>query len=250
MAEPAPFHTWVKSIVPGRIVGSRLTLVDNTPSTNALALASRNAGAVFAADAQTAGRGRHGNQWHSAPGLGIWFSVALPGPPQGLQFAAVLAVRDALTPLETKVKWPNDLLIQNKKVCGVLVEHRAGWNAIGIGINVSHGPDDFPEDLRASAASIEHLTGKTMDRGKLLAAVVSKLDDWIFLLQRDGHEAVRATWVEACGVVGQQIDRDGVSGTVSGVAGDGALLVDCGGQMRRVSIEPVSGAGELTACCS
>ena len=190
------------------IVGSRVFFHDTVTSTNALALAETRDGVVFVAETQTAGRGRHGNRWHSPPGLGLWFSVALAGPPRGLMFAGALAVRDAVRPrAELELNWPNDLIYRERKVCGVLVEHREGRSALGIGINVRQQPEDFPEELQGSAGSLADLTGLCWDRGRLLARVLEELDGAVVALRRGGYEGIRDAWVRACDIVGRTVCR-------------------------------------------
>ncbi|HEX71774.1 MAG TPA: biotin--[acetyl-CoA-carboxylase] ligase [Candidatus Hydrogenedentes bacterium] len=219
------------------VVGASMFFFDETESTNNLALAqdTREDGAVFVAERQSAGRGRHGARWHSAPGLGLWFSVSLKGPSRGLMFAASLAVRDAARPrAELAIKWPNDLLCGGRKVCGILVEHREGWSAVGIGINVRHRPEDFPEELRATAGSLESATGLVWDRARLMHAVLLALDRNVRRLRRGGQEALRAEWVEACRIIGRIVRRDSVIGRVAEIDEQGALVVEMRAGKRRV----------------
>ena len=120
---------------PLRIIRSdAVCLVDETDSTNALALEPGLDGAVYLAERQRTGRGRFGRSWHSAPGLGLWFSVRLTGNPDGLLFAAGLAMRDALGAfVPVSLKWPNDIMSGCRKICGMLLERRDGRIALGIG---------------------------------------------------------------------------------------------------------------------
>ena len=105
------------------VVGSRVLVYESIGSTSDCALRLGGEGTVIVADMQTSGRGRHGRTWHSLPGKGLWFSVAFDHPVEGLAFAAPLAVRDAVSPYAAAtIKWPNDLLIDGKKFCGVLIE--------------------------------------------------------------------------------------------------------------------------------
>jgi BirA family biotin operon repressor/biotin-[acetyl-CoA-carboxylase] ligase len=235
IAGPAlpPLHT--------HVVGSSLYFYDTVESTNALALRRgrrvvREDGAVFVAERQTAGRGRHGNAWHSAAGLGLWFSVSLKGPSQGLMFAAALAVRDAARPkARLSIKWPNDVLCAGRKLCGVLVEHRDGWSAVGIGINVKHRPEDFPEELRESAGSLESATDREWDRDWLLSAVLQSLDGMVLRLRRGEQEAIWREWVAACRIIGATVRRDDVVGRVTAIDERGALLVETDTGLRRIT---------------
>ncbi|MCP4639540.1 MAG: biotin--[acetyl-CoA-carboxylase] ligase, partial [bacterium] len=109
MRERKPYEELVSTPIDTTVVGSRILVYEEVASTIDHSLRLGGHGVVVVADRQTAGRGRRGRSWHSAPGLGLWFSVAFERPLEGLTFAAALAVRDgarAWCPLT--VKWPND----------------------------------------------------------------------------------------------------------------------------------------------
>lgn len=205
---------------------TRVSWLEETPSTNSLALSAREDGLVIVADSQTAGRGQHGRQWASAPGLGLWFSVCLEGAPQGLNFAAPLAIRDALSTWATvNIKWPNDVLHDGRKLCGVLIEHRAGWNALGIGINLNHAQEDFPDALRETATSLGVATSTPWDREVVLTQVLTHLDARLLEWRAGKHADLYRAWADACGIIGQPVHRAGISGVAEGLREDGALLV-------------------------
>lgn len=223
------------------VVGRMVAHVGVVPSTNDLALAARQDGAVFVADAQTAGRGRRNRRWESAPGLGLWFSVALAGPPDGLAFAAPLALREALAPgVAVALRWPNDLMLEGKKLGGILIEHRAGWTALGVGLNVAHQAGDFDPALRSIATSLALATGRPWSRWAVLRSVLGALDARVAALRAAGGVAcARAAWCAALGLVGQPYSRGGVSGVVEGVAAHGALLLRMAdGGLRTLHSDP------------
>lgn len=208
------------------VVGSRCLVFDEIDSTNNYALQLGGDGTVVVADRQTAGRGRHGRPWYSAGGLGLWFSVAFEGLVPGLSFAAPLGVRDALRPrCEVELKWPNDVRIGGRKICGILVEHRDGVTVLGIGINVHHRPEDFPEELRGTATSLEAATGLEFDRTELLEAVLTDLDRKVKVLREGGGERLRRAWAEACRVKGRRVRCGDTLGVVEDVDAQGALIV-------------------------
>ena len=209
-----------------QLVGRSTTFLPTVDSTNAYALEHLSDGAVYMADQQTHGRGRQGNSWDSQPGLGLWFSTALQGNPQGLTFAAALAIRDAVAPRTTlKIKWPNDLLCNNKKLVGMLVEHRNGWSALGIGINVLHQPSDFPEELREKATSLAQCAGQSWDRSALLQSILHELDQRVLQLRQGKFDALRKQWAEACDIIGRTIKRGDIEGTVTAIDEEGALIL-------------------------
>jgi BirA family biotin operon repressor/biotin-[acetyl-CoA-carboxylase] ligase len=208
-------------------VGSRIFVLEEVDSTNNYALRLGADGTVVVADRQTAGRGRHGRPWHSEGGLGLWFSVAFQGLLRGIGFAAPLSVRDALRPrVEAELKWPNDVLMAGRKICGILVEHREGVTAVGIGINVHHRPEDFPEGLRETAGSLESVSGLEFTRSEILRDVLTDLDAKVKVLRDGGYEEIRRTWAEACRVEGRQIVYGDTVGVVAEVDALGALIVN------------------------
>lgn len=219
------------------IVGSRVIVYETITSTNDRALRLGGDGTVIVAEMQTAGRGRHGRTWHSKPGMGLYFSVAFDRPTEGLAFAAPLAVHDALASVvDTTIKWPNDVLIDGKKFCGVLVEARQGSTVVGIGINVHHRAEDFPGDLRARATSIEAATGIHVDRGELLRDVLMRLDEHVVAI-RGGHiEQVFKEWTELCGVVGRRLRCASCEGIVQFIDTDGALVIQSADGLKRVML--------------
>ena len=176
----------------GTIFGKNLHHYYKIGSTNAVAMEAAAGGApegsVFLAEQQTAGRGRGGNQWHSARSVGIYCSVIFrpPLPPSDvliLSLATGLAVRAAVQEvndgLVPDLKWPNDLLLNGKKFCGILTEMnaevtRVGYVVTGIGINVNQA--NFPADLQSSATSLRLATGTEHSRLQLCAALLKSLD--------------------------------------------------------------------------
>ncbi len=222
-----PTDDLVLSPLSTSIVGSRSFVYETIGSTNDRALDVGGDGTVIVSDTQTAGRGRRGRAWHSASGLGLWFSIAFEDSADGLAFAAPLAVRDAVRDIcDVRVKWPNDLLIDGRKFCGVLVERRGGVTALGIGINVKHAAEDFPPELRDQATSLERATGQTIDRGDVLRRVLTALDERVIVIRAGGIDSVRESWAEACAIRGRTIRSDGKEGTVRDVDHDGGLLVN------------------------
>jgi BirA family transcriptional regulator, biotin operon repressor / biotin---[acetyl-CoA-carboxylase] ligase len=176
----------------GTIFGKNIHHYYKAGSTNNLAMeaagASAPEGSVFLAEQQTAGRGRGAHEWHSAQSAGIYCSVVLrPALPPSevlvLSLAAGLAVQAAIQEIDPRVhpdlKWPNDLLIQGKKFCGILTEMNAEVTrvrhvVVGIGINVNQAT--FPPELQGSAVSLHLSTGSEWSRVELCAALLKSLD--------------------------------------------------------------------------
>ncbi len=178
-------------LLQGTIFGKHIHHYYKIGSTNTVAMEAAAAGApegsVFLAEQQTAGRGRGGNTWQSAQSVGIYCSVVLrPALPPSealiLSLATALAVRAAVLEIDPKLqpdlKWPNDLLLDEKKFCGILTEMNAEATrvrhiVIGIGINVNHA--SFPAGLQTEATSLRQATGSEWSRVELAAALLKSL---------------------------------------------------------------------------
>lgn len=174
-------------------VGSTLLQLDSVDSTNSeiKRLAAQNApdGLVVTARRQTAGRGRAGRTFHSPQGCGLYLSALLRPqlPPEAVaHFTAWTAVAvcdavEATCGLRPQIKWINDLILNEKKLCGVLTEllltdGRPDALVVGIGINVNHRPEDFPPELRESATSLAMELGQTVDLEELTRALILALN--------------------------------------------------------------------------
>ena len=170
-----------------------IIVLNETESTNTrlreMGCAGSEPGAVVFAESQTGGRGRLGRQWASERGKGLWFSLLLrpelpPTEWTQLTVWAAVATAQAIekhTGLCTRIKWPNDIFIENRKVVGILMEsvlNGKGGNHLiaGIGVNVNHQIEDFPEELRERAGSLALALGKPVDRMDLAAQILMELD--------------------------------------------------------------------------
>ena len=152
--------------------------------------------ALFVAEEQTSGRGRLGRQWMSEQGKGLYLSLLIRPeiePSKATlvtQIAAVATVEavEAVTGLAAQIKWPNDLIVEGKKVCGILAELSAEMTAVnylvvGIGINVNQS--EFPEEIQEKASSLLALSGRKIDRQTLLKEVVARFGHYLGALQDD-----------------------------------------------------------------
>jgi BirA family biotin operon repressor/biotin-[acetyl-CoA-carboxylase] ligase len=234
---------------------------ESLPSTNTelarMASAGAEEGLAIVADEQTAGRGRLQRAWSSPKGAGLYFSILLrPAIPQEhwplITFMAALAVGDALNEaagVHTDIKWPNDLLSDERKICGILaeaIETPAGRAVIvGIGINLTQNA--FPPELENVATSVSQASGRQQEREAILAALLQALTRWYSLLhENNGREKIIAAWCNrssyACGRFVQVSNGDELwQGTTSGVERDGALrLSTATGEIKLVRAGDVS----------
>ena len=176
------------------IIGRNMECYQNLASTNArakeMALADAPEGTVIIAEEQSRGRGRLGRNWVSPAGKGVWMSVILkprlsPEKAPRITIMTAVALVRALkqaAELETGIKWPNDIVCNGKKLCGILTEIHAqpdiiNYAVVGIGINVNLSVRDFPEDIRNIATSIKIEKGREFRRSDILQAVLENMED-------------------------------------------------------------------------
>lgn len=196
-------------------------------STNARAreLAERGAphGTLVTAAEQTAGRGRQGRTWIAPRGCALLCSLVLRDPPRLLPLAAGIAVAEEAG-AGALLKWPNDVLVDGRKVAGILVEGRPqqGWAVVGIGLNVAIDERDLPPELRERAAGLGRSPSEIEPT---LTALLPRLERWIAA----SPETVLATLRERDALLGRRVRWHGGEGEAVGVDDEGRLLVSANG---------------------
>jgi BirA family transcriptional regulator, biotin operon repressor / biotin---[acetyl-CoA-carboxylase] ligase len=215
--------------------------LDTTDSTQSeaqrLAAAGAPEGTVVTARHQEAGRGRRGHEWWDASGQSLLASVLLrpPGPvttaPQ-LSLVGGLAVADALAAVAAvpaRIRWPNDLLVDGRKVCGILAEASSDGTGrlhhviLGIGVNLAQTA--FPDALADRATSLRLVTGRVLEADLVLAAVLEQLARHYDAWRIGGFAALRAAWLERSTLPGQRVRLpDGSDGVGVDVGDDGILV--------------------------
>ena len=232
-------------------VGRRIELFDCLPSTNReavqLAQADVEHGTVVVAESQTAGRGRLSRTWFSPPGINLYCSIILrtARPSERLTewlswlpLVSALAAAEAIeqvSSIHVSVKWPNDLLISERKVGGILCESGAGsrsdpFQIIGIGINVNGGQDDWPADLRDSATSIRQERKILVDRNRLLAQLLLELEHCLDELAVHGTSRLALAYHQRCSTIGITVRAtlaggEVIVGLAEGIGQDGSLRI-------------------------
>ena len=207
----------------------RLHLRD-TDSTNerarALAAAGAPHGTLVTASEQSAGRGRQGRTWSAPAGQALLMSLLLRDPPRFLPLAAAVAVAEVAGD-GAQIKWPNDVLLDGRKVAGILVEGRPQerWAVLGIGLNVAIRVEDLPAELRDTATTLG-LTPRDVEPTleRLLAALTRRL--------ADSERTVLAAWRTRDALRGREVRWAAGTGTAAGVDDDGRLLVELAGGGR------------------
>lgn len=196
---------------------------------HALGSAGAAAGSLVLADAQTAGRGRSGKPWRSQSGAGIW--MTLLERPNDADALSVLSIRLGLkaapvlqryTDRRVELKWPNDLLLEGRKLAGILVETRwrerqVDWVAIGVGVNV--GMPDEP-----NAAALREGTRRIEVLAELVPALRAAVRARGLLSQEELHR-----WASSDAAIGRRC-RSPTRGVVRGLAPDGSLMIECDGK--------------------
>jgi BirA family biotin operon repressor/biotin-[acetyl-CoA-carboxylase] ligase len=204
-------------------LGSPRIHLRSTDSTNERAreLAARGGphGTLVTAGEQTAGRGRQGRTWSAPAGKALLCSLLLRDPPRLLPLAAGAAVAEVAGE-GALIKWPNDILIEARKVAGILVEGRPQerWAVLGVGLNVALRPEDFPPELREQAGTLG------LDEGAiepLLDQLLGTLERWLGASESDVLDAVRARDA----LLDRQVRWAGGAGRGAGIDGDGRLVV-------------------------
>ena len=211
-------------------------------------------GTVAVAETQTCGRGRLGREWVS-PGGGLWFSVVLrpelkPAEAVGLVFASGLAVVEVLHELyglKAETKWPNDVLVNGRKVCGILTEmstigEKVNYVIVGIGVNANFDVEKvFPEELRVIATSLENELGRKVRLEELFKALLEKLENFYELFMKEGFDPILKEWKKYAGFLGCQVEvASGTEkwvGLALDVENDGALIMRLeDGTVKRVFV--------------
>ena len=251
-----------------RTIGRWVQIYDQVSSTNDVALQcgidGAEEGTLILAESQTQGRGRHGRRWVAPPESSLLASVILRhrlradqvGLPNLIGAVAIASGINELTHLSARIKWPNDVLIQGRKVSGVLTEleydrHRQPFFVMGFGVNVNTTRVDLPEELRASATSLQIESNREISRVTLLQAILHRLEENYLHLKHGETDSIVATangllhlsgdWVQLQTTEGvfygqaEAIDRDG-----------GLLLRDINGKRRKFIVGEVLQTGQTT----
>lgn len=260
-------------------LGKTVYYFDEIDSTNSYAKKAASEGCgdgtVIVADCQKSGKGRLGRQWNSGPGTGIWMSVVLrpdilPEDIQVITLAASVAVVRAIkavTGIITGIKWPNDIILDGKKVCGILTEistemEQVNFLVLGIGINVNHTDEDFPEDLSKVATSLrlysenkcnypnEQICGKIFNRSEIIKGVLIELEGLYENIKKGNIRGIIDGWKKYSVTLGKEviitIRNSKYTGVAQDITVDGRLRVACSdGVVREVLSGEVSVRGLL-----
>ena len=234
----------IKSGLETRIVGREIYVYNKTSSTNDIAWSLANKhnseGVVVLTEGQTKGRGRLGREWFSLPQKCILCSIILKSNilserlnllTIGVSVAISKAIRE-ITFLPAYIKWPNDVVIREKKVCGILAEKRKtknGFIVIGFGINVNLNKEDLPPDLCGKATSLKMECSKKVSRVELVQKVLFEIEKVYLYLEKGEGSLMFEEWKEMSSILGKQVrailQNEVVEGQALGIDPDGALIL-------------------------
>mgnify|MGYP005854140893 CR=1 FL=1 len=215
-----------------------------------LALQGAPEGTAVISEIQRKGRGRKGREWFSPKG-GVWMSVILrpkvdPSQAAPITLIAGLAVAKTLSKLynlECRLKWPNDVLINEKKVCGVLTEISAEMGRInyivtGIGINANIDIDSFPGGFRNSATSLKNELNRDILRDELVKRLLEEFEELYKIFQKQGFSELKEEWKKSASTIGRKVriitDSRATEGIARDIGENGELFVEAQGSMEKI----------------
>ena len=255
----------IKEKLQTRFIGKTIHCFSEVASTNDLAkeMAAIGAkeGTVIIAETQTSGKGRLGRKWTSPKG-GIWLSTILRPKLSAKDIPKItlmtsLAVAKAISQLfnlKTEVKWPNDVLINAKKVCGILTEANTrgditNFVVVGIGINANIEYASLPKQVRKNATSLKHELKREIDREQFLRVLLEKMEHYYVMLINGKFNPVLKEWKSLCGFLGSYVEvtswEEKIEGWAIDVDENGALIIKLhDGTLRKV----LSGDVSLKRC--
>jgi BirA family biotin operon repressor/biotin-[acetyl-CoA-carboxylase] ligase len=246
----------VKPLLKTKWIGKTIHHFDTLDSTNAkayqLALDGAQEGEVVIAESQEKGKGRLGRQWFSPPFLNLYLSVILrpnisPHQASLITLMAAVATADAIrefSGLRPLIKWPNDILLRDRKVAGLLNEIHSEMDCIhfvilGIGVNLNMDEKAFSKEIQAVATSLRIEMGQTVSRKVFLQFFLQELERWYSIFINEGSAAILKAWRDWADLKGRGIKITSFGETLAGTAidvdSDGALILETeDGKRRRV----------------
>ncbi|MBE0425475.1 MAG: biotin--[acetyl-CoA-carboxylase] ligase [Nitrospirae bacterium] len=237
-------------------IGKNVLFFEKVDSTNTIAVdiaEKSDEGTVVLADSQERGRGRLGRAWISPPGTNIYMSVIIK-PTLGNENITLITIMAAvscaialrrLTGLDISIKWPNDIVLNNKKLGGILTElkiydKKIIFAIIGIGINVNVGIDVFPEDVRKIATSLRRETGRVYSRNEIVAEILNEIDYWHKFLNEKDKNILLSEWQRFASTLGREVmvvtGKESYRGLAESIDNQGMLMLRLpSGELKRIS---------------
>lgn len=229
--EPSVIQPQLKTKRIGKLIDYSPSLQSTQITAHQLAQEGKPDGTVVLTEEQTAGRGRMARKWDSAYGKGIWMSLILRPdvPPQKApQFTLVTAVAivraiEEVTNLKPDIKWPNDVLLNNKKCTGILTELQSDADGIqaliiGIGLNVNQSASDFTDEIKDIATSLKMESGEDINRAQLVRSILYHVEQYTDIYIEEGFGMLKMLWESYSTTIGKTVSARQASGTLEGIA--------------------------------
>ena len=249
----------------GQLMGSKIVHFDEIDSTNNYAKKIANEGCrhgtIVIAEKQTLGRGRIGREWKSSNSEGLWFTIVLrpdlePEDVQIVTIAASVAVVEGISESQgivCGIKWPNDIILGDRKLAGILTELSAepghvNYVVVGIGININQS--SFDDEIRNKATSLKLHTGKQVSRVKVLESILTRFENVYNMILQGNTEEILDKWSKYSVTIGKEVKiiykHMEYTGIAQSIASDGKLVVKCDdGEVRQISAGEVQVRGML-----
>lgn len=246
----------LKSILKTKRIGKKIHYFPVIDSTNSkayqLALQGASEGEVVISESQESGKGRLGRKWFSPPYLNLYISIILrpnilPNKASMITLLSAVATAEAIKNylnISPTIKWPNDILINGKKVAGVLNEINSEMDQIhfiilGIGVNINIDKDTFPVDLRKSATSLRIETGKIISRKEFTCKLLEEIEIWYETFLEKGGQPIIESWKKWANIKGKNVKVSSFNEIIHGKAIDidseGALIIESeNGELKRI----------------
>ncbi|MDQ6982696.1 MAG: biotin--[acetyl-CoA-carboxylase] ligase [Mariprofundus sp.] len=243
----------LKAQLSTRRIGKQIMILEETGSTNQDAMQQAEKGAeeglVIFANRQLHGKGRLGRIWHTMPASLAASILLRPDlPPEQvpqLSLLTAVALHEVLSRYapDIRIKWPNDLLHNGKKVAGILTEMRAEPGRVhtvvlGFGINLTAPADGWPSDINKPATDLTTISTSTASKTELAIAILNAVDQWYDIYLQHGFAPVHRAWWQAHAASGARVSvydgRQYIEGTATALDDDGALLLDTGNGVKRI----------------
>jgi BirA family biotin operon repressor/biotin-[acetyl-CoA-carboxylase] ligase len=249
---PSEINPILKTKWMGRTIHHFQTLDSTNSKAYQLALNGAKEGEVVISESQEKGRGRLGRQWFSPPFLNLYLSVILrpkisPHQASLITLMAAVATADAIqkfSGLVPLIKWPNDILLRDRKAAGLLNEihsemDRIHFVILGIGVNLNMDEKMFSKEIRAVATSLKIEMGQTVSRKAFLQFFLKELEKWYSIFLEEGGAVILKAWRDRAHIKGRQVKVTSFGETVAGIAidvdSDGALILETeDGKQKRV----------------
>lgn len=246
----------IKPLLKTKWIGKKIHHFHSLDSTNSkayqLALNGAEEGEVVIAESQEKGRGRLGRQWFSPPFLNLYLSVILrpkipPHQASLITLMAAVATADAIqkfSGLLPLIKWPNDILLRDRKVAGLLNEihsemDRIHFVILGMGVNLNMDEQMFQKDIRTVATSLKNEMGEMISRKAFLQSLLLELERWYTIFLREGSAVILKAWRDRAYIQGKRVKvtsfGESIVGTAIDVDSDGALILETtDGKRKRI----------------